>query len=86
MDSLATLIGGPYSNYLMDAAAIKIVRGSWVRVVIPWGTLEPWPNAYNWQAYDNALLAAASYGLKVIVLITGPVPAWGLSRQAPIRR
>jgi hypothetical protein len=74
--SLATLIGGQYDSYPTDAIAIRNVGASWVRIVVPWNVLEPSPNAYNWAPYDYALIAAVSYGLKALILITSPAPSW----------
>jgi polysaccharide biosynthesis protein PslG len=75
--SLATLIGGQNSNYLTDAAAHKSVHGSWIRIVVPGNVAEPsQANVYNWAPFDSALVAAATYGLKILMLITGPAPTW----------
>jgi hypothetical protein len=74
--SLATMIGGDAAVYRDDAAAIRNVGASWVRVVIQWHKLEWTRGVYEWGAFDNAIDAALANHLNVLVLITGPAPLW----------
>nr|WP_257720754.1 cellulase family glycosylhydrolase [Mycobacterium sp. JS623] len=78
--SLATMIGGPPANYRDDAAAIRNLGASWVRVVVQWHKLEWNRGSYDWAAVDNAIQAASAHSLNILVLITGPAPLWA---QAP---
>ena len=55
-----------------------------IRVNVVWAEVvgggessrEPQPVAYDWRAYDSLIDAAARYGMRVQLTLTGPAPAW----------
>jgi hypothetical protein len=53
------------------------VNLSWVRTLAdPTSKTKPSPLVYNWSQYDDAIAAAARYGIAVQLTLAGAAPAW----------
>jgi hypothetical protein len=60
-----------------------------LRVSVPWASVVrgseqkdvPKPPAYDWARYDSAIDAAARYGIRVQLTLTGPAPAFGAANR-----
>jgi hypothetical protein len=76
VSSLATQLVDEQSEFDAEAQAIQNVGGQWIRIVMLWHHLEPWPGQYNWTLLDRAVQAAVNKNLKILGLITGPAPIW----------
>jgi hypothetical protein len=67
-----------------DLDAMQRARASWLRITVPWSTLEPTRGRYAWAAdapppavahLDLVLRGAAARGIEVIAVVT-TAPAW----------
>ena len=76
VSSVATLFVTDPAEFARDAQAIRNTGASWIRIVVPWNNLEPWPDQFLWATYDAAVNAAAANGLQILISIDGPAPAW----------
>jgi hypothetical protein len=66
-----------------DMGATRIrVNMIWANVVnAPKDPTQPSPIAYNWAPYDSLVDAAARYGIRVQLTVTGAAPAWATSNR-----
>lgn len=76
MASLTTLASRSAAEFDADAAQLKAVGASWVRLVVSWNNVESNQGAFNWATVDPAVMAARANGTKVLLLLTGPAPIW----------
>lgn len=65
-----------------NAAQARSVGASWMREFVFWNVIEPNPGAFNWGNIDLAVSTARAKGMKVMLVLTGPAPAWA---QGPVQ-
>lgn len=61
---------------------MQAVQFSWIRQPLPWADIEPEPNLYQWQAYDQAIEAADLRGFKLIAVLETS-PEWARAAGTP---
>ncbi len=88
--SIATLTDRTAAGYQAEAAAIRGVGASWIRIVMNWNETETAPGHFSWTRLDAAVAAARAANLQVLGLVEGPAPAWAatvpLAPNAPPRQ
>jgi len=74
---LGSLTGLAMTGVQPDSTSqLSLARGAaWVRLTLPWSTIEPSPGTFNWSAYDSELLAAQAAGYRVIATVRDN-PVW----------
>jgi len=84
------LINRAYSNpYLVLQRAVELgasrvrVNVLWARALGPQAALPAAPAAiaYDWAPYDALASAAAAFGLRLQMTLTGPAPAWATANR-----
>lgn len=74
LSSLTTLVSKATDAFDSDAAQVKTVGASWVRLVVAWNLVEPSQGQFDWSTVDPAVLASRANGAKMLLLLTGPAP------------
>lgn len=73
--SVSTMYAG--SDYAGEAAQVSGVGASSIRIPAKWNLIQPGAAAaYNWSQLDQAVRAARTEGLDVLLNLKGPAPVW----------
>jgi hypothetical protein len=78
------MVDGTDGNPLVAYQAAKALNATRMRIIVQWArvsdaadtTPSPDPD-YNWAPIDNAVDAAAAYGMRTQLVLAGPAPAYG---------
>jgi polysaccharide biosynthesis protein PslG len=74
--SLTTFASKTTTEFNNDAAQVKAVGGTWVRLYVAWGAIEGNQGQFDWSTIDPAVTAARANGANVLMCLMGPAPFW----------
>ncbi|HET7034201.1 MAG TPA: beta-galactosidase [Thermomicrobiaceae bacterium] len=77
---------GDDSGAAFNDQALNMVTNAgftWVHFQLPWNGIEPQPGHYDSQAADRIINQVAGKGLKMLVSVVGPPPAWAGTSGIP---
>jgi polysaccharide biosynthesis protein PslG len=75
------LLGNPETT-ARDIALVKKANLNWIKMAVPWRSIEPsCKNCIDWDDLDRVVLAASQAGLKILARVDHQ-PAW--SRVTPV--
>jgi hypothetical protein len=65
----------------LGVTRIRVNAYWWRYVRSPEATTRPVPPTYDWSRIDSLVDAAARYGIRIQLTLTGPAPAWGAKNR-----
>src|SRR4051794_28211187 len=69
------LLGNP-STTMRDIELVKKAKLNWIKMAVPWRSIEPsCKNCIDWDDLDRVVLAASQAGLKILARVDHQ-PAW----------
>lgn len=78
MQDDAILVYGKSSTVSREAALVRMrdLGVKRVRILVAWNQVEVAPGVNDFSLYDPAVDAVRAHGMKVLLTVTGPAPAW----------